>query len=93
MPGVEFSAELCAIARQNCAIYGQRTGSKTRYRVIEADVVNYCIDKAENVFFMFNPFDDVIIKKVLDYIRGSDTQSGFCVDVVAKRQLYCRALF
>jgi len=69
--GVEFSPALCALARHNCAIYGQRTASKTRYQVIEADVVNYPIGEQENVFFMFNPFDAVVIKKVLANIATS----------------------
>ena len=33
--------------------------------VIEADVAEYKIRENENIFFLFNPFDSVVMRKVL----------------------------
>jgi predicted RNA methylase len=55
--GIEFSPELCKIARDNCAIYRKRTGTSTDFQIIEADVTNYRINSNENIFFMFKGND------------------------------------
>ncbi len=69
--GVEFAHELCEIAEKNCAVYKARKGFITEYRIIECDVTDYDINTDENVFFMFNPFDETIMAKVLCRIAAS----------------------
>lgn len=69
--GVEFAHELCEIAEKNHAVYKAKTGFSTGYRIIECDVANYAINADENVFFMFNPFNDRVLKKVLCNIAAS----------------------
>lgn len=69
--GVEFAPELCAIARDNCTRYRKSTNTKTDFRIIESDEVGYAISAYENVFVMFNPFDDVVLGKVLENIASS----------------------
>jgi len=66
--GVEFAQELCDIARKNIAIYKDRTGVRTTFKIIHADVTRYVIDDEENVFFAFNPFDETIFSQVIDNI-------------------------
>lgn len=49
--GVEFSHDLCNIARNNLTTYKRRNGICSKvFRIIESDVVDYCITD-ENVFF------------------------------------------
>jgi len=69
--GIEFAHELCEIARNNCAVYRGKTGVVTEFQIIESDVVDYTVNDDENVFFMFNPFDDVVMNKVLNNIATS----------------------
>ncbi len=69
--GVEFARELCVIARQNCARFKTASGDRAECRIIEADVTTYAFQKDESVFFMFNPFDEIILQKVLDNIQLS----------------------
>jgi SAM-dependent methyltransferase len=69
--GVEFAPELCQIARDNCARYVRATGTSTEFQIVESDVVDYAINADENVFVMFNPFDDVVLNRVLDNIDAS----------------------
>jgi predicted RNA methylase len=69
--GVEFAHELCEIAKNNTGVYKAKTGFTTECRIIECDVSNYAINKDENVFFMFNPFDETILIRVLCNIAAS----------------------
>jgi SAM-dependent methyltransferase len=69
--GVEFSHELCDIARKNLAVFQAKTGLNADIQVMEMDVVDYEIRPVENVFFMFNPFDSEIMKIVVDKISKS----------------------
>jgi SAM-dependent methyltransferase len=69
--GVEFAPELCTVARHNCEKYRQSKGTTTEFRIVEADVVDYPVGPDENVFVMFNPFDDVVLDKVLDNLVRS----------------------
>jgi SAM-dependent methyltransferase len=69
--GVEFARELCAIANHNIAHYKSKRGLTTPCNAIEADATTYPIDPCENVFFMYNPFDETILAKVADNIAAS----------------------
>ena len=69
--GVEFAPELCEIARRNCSRYTQSTGITTEFRIIESDVVDYAIADDDNLFMLFNPFDQVVLQRVLVNIRES----------------------
>lgn len=63
--GVDFSKELCEIARSNCAVYKVRTKSLTEFHIIEADVADYAINPDDVVIFMFNPFNERVMASVL----------------------------
>lgn len=69
--GVEFAHELCEIAKRNCEIYNRRTGKWTSFQVIESDAVDYAIRDDEDVFFMFNPFDEVVMNEILNNLAAS----------------------
>jgi SAM-dependent methyltransferase len=69
--GVEFSKELCEIARRNCAIFKARAGVRTEFRIIEADVADYPIHPDEMVIFLFNPFNERVMASVLINICAS----------------------
>lgn len=71
--GIEFSGELCTIAKNNCSNYQVKTGIKTRIQIVESDVVDYIINDDENVFFLFHSFNAVVLNKVLENITVSLT--------------------
>jgi len=69
--GIEFAHELYEIAKKNCAQYKTKKGFPTTYRIVEGDVIDYAINPDENVFFLFNPFDETVLTKVLHNITAS----------------------
>jgi hypothetical protein len=69
--GVEFSHELCETARRNIAIYKNKIRTKVDFEVIETDVIDYKVKDDENVFFLFNPFDGVVLTAFLNHLEDS----------------------
>jgi hypothetical protein len=68
--GIDFARPLCLLAEQNI----KRTSPifpETDFKIICDDVVNYSIDKDHNVFFFFNPFDEVVMLTVVKNILFS----------------------
>ena len=69
--GVEFAHELCETAKDNIVKYKIRGKRDSVFRVIESDAALYKIQKDENVLFIFNSFDDMIMAQVLQNIAAS----------------------
>lgn len=69
--GIEFSANLCRIANDNIKIYQQKKKPKTKFEIIKIDASKYQFKDDESVFFMYNPFDYMILNKVLQNISES----------------------
>jgi hypothetical protein len=69
--GVDFSKELCEYASKNIAIYKEKAGVDIDIEAIFSDAALYEIKNDENVFFLYNPFDSVVLKNFLDNINAS----------------------
>jgi SAM-dependent methyltransferase len=69
--GIEFSGELCAIARRNVDVFFRKARPLSSIEVIETDATKYQFHAGDRVLFMYNPFDAFILAKVLDNIRRS----------------------
>jgi hypothetical protein len=69
--GVEFSPELCDDAKRNWSIYRHGVGAAPDFEIANSDVLDYEIKGDENVFFMFNPFDDVVMSKFIRNLNAS----------------------
>jgi SAM-dependent methyltransferase len=70
--GVEFSPDLCAIARNNIDVYRKRrSGPVADIEVVESDIIDYDLRGEENVFYLYNPFDDVILGRLIKNIEQS----------------------
>ena len=69
--GVEFSELLCQIAQTNLSRYSRDFSPTTEFRVIHTDAGDYAIPEDVSTVFMFNPFDEVVMTKVVKNIEGS----------------------
>ncbi|MDE3184017.1 MAG: class I SAM-dependent methyltransferase [Bacteroidota bacterium] len=68
--GIDFSRNLVLEAEANIEKVSQFFPN-TVFNVICDDAVNYKIEKDKNCFFFFNPFDEVIMLKVIKNILSS----------------------
>ena len=98
--GVEFSRELCRIATENCAKFARSIQANTIFKVIESDVTGYQIKPDENIFFFYNPFDSIVLRKVIgNIIRSIETnpRKVFLIyynprirDVIEEREIFTK---
>jgi SAM-dependent methyltransferase len=81
--GVEFARELCELARRNWSNFASRTGAKESDCVIhENDVSLYDYQPDETAYFIYNPFDQAVLRKVLAKISESIRQRPRTVAIV-----------
>ena len=69
--GIEFSRELCQVARDNISAYRKKRATIPDLAVIECDALDYQIGTEDNVFYFFNPFNESLFKRVLENIDKS----------------------
>jgi SAM-dependent methyltransferase len=70
--GIELSRQLYETSLQNLSIYQTRSGRSTAgIEIVQSNVLEYAFTDDENIFCFFNPFNDVIMKMVLDNIQAS----------------------
>jgi SAM-dependent methyltransferase len=90
--GVEFARELYEIAVRNCAVYKSRHETRCEFHVIEGDAACYAIKADENVFFLFNPFDEIVLAAVLHSIETSLQQTDRNVLIIYHNPQYSRLI-
>lgn len=70
--GIEFARELCEVARRNWASFHPKAGCRPdACEIIEGDVTTYAYPTDETVYFINNPFDEIILAKVVANITAS----------------------
>jgi len=90
--GVEFSRELCEVACDNVKVFAERTHITARIDVVESDAATYPIEEDHKVFFMNNPFDEVIMNDVLANLRISVTQFPRKIWLIYHNPIFCGAV-
>lgn len=69
--GVEFSHELCDVARRNLAAFQEHWGRPMDATIAEVDATKFVIEPDQTVFYLFNPFNAVVLEQVLANLRDS----------------------
>jgi SAM-dependent methyltransferase len=68
--GIDFAESLCREAELNIEKI-KRLFPKTDFEIVCDDAVNYSIENDSNVFFFFNPFDEVVMLQIVKNILSS----------------------
>jgi hypothetical protein len=69
--GIDFSQDLCELARENIRAYKARTRLDAEIEIINMDAVDYDVQADDTVFYFFNPFDERVLGSVLDNVTDS----------------------
>jgi precorrin-6B methylase 2 len=69
--GLEHSPKLCEHARQNIRIFQNKKKLPVPIEVVQADAAHRVPSAGENVFFLYNPFDEAILRQFVDRLRES----------------------
>lgn len=68
--GVEFSGNMCDIARRNLELVKEKT-PLLQYALYNMDAAYFTFPDDADCIFFFNPFDDIIMQQVVDNIKIS----------------------
>jgi SAM-dependent methyltransferase len=69
--GVEFSGQLCAVARRNAEAFRARHAAARPIEVHEADAAQRPFAPDEDVLYLFNPFRAAVLEGVLARLAAS----------------------
>jgi SAM-dependent methyltransferase len=68
--GIDFATELCKEASANMEKVKKKLPD-LKWKVVNDNVANYNISPGDSVFFMFNPFNEAVLKDFLKNIDSS----------------------
>ncbi|UEG48580.1 class I SAM-dependent methyltransferase [Ferruginibacter lapsinanis] len=85
--GIDFSSQLCNKAKENIATIKQQIPNAL-FTIIEADASSFIIPSDVDCIFLFNPFDEFIMTKVVDNIIQSITTNPRKIQVIYVNPLY-----
>lgn len=69
--GVEFSAELAAVADENVRAYAARRSGVQRAEVVTGDAADYRFPPGPLVIYLYNPFHGPLVQRVMDNLAAS----------------------
>jgi len=73
--GVEFSAPLSRVAQSNAATYGKAHPERTRVEIVTGDALAYRLPESPLVIFLYNPFRQPLMEKLLANIEATLRQA------------------
>ena len=82
--GVEISQELCEVARRNAKIMGY----ESQIHPVVSDVSTFVIDADQNVLYLYDPFDVVILRRILEQLSASLKKSPRTVWLIYNAPTY-----
>jgi len=71
--GIDFAKELCQQANMNMR-EKEKEFPNIKWKVLNENVEDYDLTRHDSVFFMFNPFTEVVLKKFLEKLDHSCQQ-------------------
>jgi len=90
--GVEFAEELNDICRENIRRYTRKKSPQGNIQVITGDVVDFRFSGREEVIYISNPFDGIILDQVLQNIVASVQASDRDLWVIYSAAIYRKVL-
>jgi len=85
--GIDFSKKFCNTALQNLYAVKEKLPSIT-FSVTEADAINTPIPDDVDCIFLFNPFDETVMKKAVAHIKVTVTNSPRKIHIIYANPLY-----
>jgi predicted RNA methylase len=68
--GIDFAKEMCEQATVNM-IEKEKQFSGIKWKVINENILDYCISSSDSTFFMFNPFTEEVLQEFLKKLDDS----------------------
>lgn len=86
--GVELASDLCAVARENMSIWQPSASpQRTAVSIVQGDVLDYCGQTDDDVFFMFRPFEWEFFCTVLRKLADRASVEARCFTVIYSERM------
>jgi SAM-dependent methyltransferase len=85
--GVDFAPELCAKARENVARSRLSAQHKAVIEIVQADVLDYCEQTDDDVFFMFRPFHWEFFRMVVSRLTERAAQQAKRLTIIYSERI------
>jgi len=72
--GVELAPELCVVARENMSCCRLPESYRSRIKIVEGDVLDYCAATDDDVFFVYRAFSVGFFRRVLTKLAEGATR-------------------
>ena len=72
--GIDYSPSLCELARANMEVFRRRSGKQFEADMRVLDATRYVFAGDERVVYLFNPFDGVVLARVMENMLASLAQ-------------------
>ncbi len=86
--GVELSDRLTKLSEVNIRNYKERNRTSAQFSVIGDDICNYTLTDDETFFYLFDPFDEKVLRIVIDKIKQSLQRKNRPVFLIYRTPLY-----
>lgn len=90
--GVEFSSELNAVATENIRRYRSPKRQCDDVSSVCADAANWEFPAENTIFFMYNPFGDAVLRRVLGNLRTSLTRHERDIYIIYSHPMFAHLL-
>jgi SAM-dependent methyltransferase len=85
--GVELAPELCAGAKQNIARFRSANVKVASIEILQMDVLDYCRQTQDDVFFMFRPFSLAFTHIILDKLAERARLQGKTLTIIYSERM------
>ena len=86
--GIELSNDLTIVARNNMEKFCEKKTVNTPIEILNMNALDYETGGDDHVYYFFRPFDDVVMKAVIDNILESLTQSPRLIWIIINNTTY-----
>lgn len=86
--GIEVSPVLSDIALKNCSVFKEKTKTEIDFTIVMSDVMEYSLNDDEDVFYLFNPFDEHVLEHVLKNITASLERRNREILIIYRNAIY-----
>ena len=85
--GVELAPELCAVARENMSCCRLPESYRSRIKIVEGDVLDYCAATDDDVFFVYRAFSVEFFRRVLTKLAEGATRRSRPLTIIYTERL------
>jgi len=85
--GVELAPELCAVARENMSCCRLPESYRSRIKIVEGDVLDYCAATDDDVFFVYRAFSVEFFRRVLTKLAEGATRQRRPLTIIYTERL------